>query len=138
MSPLSNNLVRQTVASANPGSNKGDRYVLVVEPDRLLRWSLATYLSRWFQVCSVTSVSEAASVLEEHPVDAVIISDEPAGKKVREVERRAKSLNPLAKVIRIVMSTRADENAGEGTVALEKPFELAVLARLLGVYDVPS
>lgn len=112
-----------------------ERAVLIVEPDRLLRWSLATYLNRWFTVYPLASRAEAKSFLDRHTVDAVIISDEiDEEAATAEIERKALARNPTAKVIRIVMSANAAGARGSGAVlAIEKPFELPAIARMLDV-----
>ncbi|MBI4717967.1 MAG: hypothetical protein HY763_09205 [Planctomycetes bacterium] len=128
------------MASAEPGRYTPDdplagdcaadsgRRLLIVEPEPLLRWSLVTYLRRWFEVFAVDSDAAAQRVLDEQSVDAVVVSDQLSDKDVEEIEAHARSRNTGTRVVRTVISRR------EGvTPWIEKPFDLAELAVLLGI-----
>lgn len=107
--------------------------VLIVEPEPLLRWSMSTYLSRWFEVFPTDDDAAAERVLGEHAVDALIVSDQLPREEAADLEAHARTLNTDARIVRTV-TTR--EN-GLTPACIEKPFELAALARMLGVREAP-
>jgi DNA-binding NtrC family response regulator len=107
--------------------------VLVVEPEALVRWSLVTYLARWFDVLSADSRSAADKILDDQQVDAVVVSDDLSDRAVEDVEAHARSRNPDTRVIRTVTGPPSDKAADGATPRLEKPFDLSRLATLLGV-----
>ena len=41
-------------------------FLLIVEPEPLLRWSLATYLSKWFDVFPADTREAADRILDDH------------------------------------------------------------------------
>lgn len=108
-------------------------YLLIVEPEALLRWSLATYLSKWFDVFPTDSPEAADRILDDHDIDAVILSDQLAPDSVSELETRARSHNASARLVRTVTTLIPGGLRSEQAEFIEKPFELAKLANLLGV-----
>jgi DNA-binding response OmpR family regulator len=110
------------------------RQVLVVEPDELTGWSLKTYLGKWFSVHSTNSPENAERVLEAHPVDVLVVSDELPTNVITALRRRAARHNANVNLVRTVTDP---DRLGESDLAegacLEKPFALAQLARLLGI-----
>jgi DNA-binding NtrC family response regulator len=113
------------------GVNRGR--ILVLEPDPLTQWSLRTYLRRWFMVDGTGSVASAQRVLETHPVDALVISEELSSAGLAYVEQCDRSLNPRVVIVRTIADPSKPRRPGTHVDCLEKPFELARLARLLGV-----
>ena len=109
--------------------------LLVVEPEPLLRWSLTTYLGKWFQVFAAESRSAADPVLQGHAIDAVILSDDLDGGDADELEKFVRSRKPSACVIRTISRPSRTSVGAPETICLEKPFELARLAGFLGVQD---
>lgn len=109
------------------------REVLVVEPDKLTEWSLKTYLGKWFSVHSTNSPEHAARVLETHPVDVLVVSDELPSGTISALQQRAATGNRNVSVVHTV--TDPDRTCGnhEDWACLEKPFALSQLARLLGI-----
>lgn len=107
--------------------------VLVVEPDPLTQWSLRTYLSKWFSIHSTSSLDAARHVLETHPVDVLVVADELPATALASLEECAHSFNACVRVVRTV--ARLDEMRGldASFEYIEKPFQLADLARLLGI-----
>lgn len=102
--------------------------VLVAEPDSLMRWSLVTYLSRWYRVFPADSAPSAEQTLRTQRIAAMVISEELG---LAECERLAAELrgnNPSARIVRVM--TSVGESASTDTLYLEKPFELS---RLLGL-----
>lgn len=129
--------------TSTKGSNSSDaaapasrtENLLVVEPEELVRWSLVTYLGRWFVVFAPESGASAERVLEEKLIDAVIVSDDLGDQAAERIEARARSRNPSVKIVR-TLSGPANGNAPLGdAMCLEKPFELSELATLLGVEE---
>lgn len=110
--------------------------LLLLEPEGLLRWSIVTYLGRWFRVLSTDSPEGAARVLDEYAVDGVVVSDN-VPRETREIVTRAvRARNTAARVVRTVTAIPSNGGNGDGTVYLEKPFDLALLARLMGAAEV--
>jgi DNA-binding NtrC family response regulator len=107
--------------------------VLIVEPDPLTQWSLKMYLGRWFSVDSTSSIASARRILETRPVEALIVSDELPPTALVSLEQRAHSFNARVTIVRIVTDSSKMSHAGPHLGCLEKPFELAQLARLLGI-----
>ena len=115
------------------GSNGSAGQLLVVEPEALLRWSLVTYLGRWFEVQSAETKLAAERILDQHRIDAVVVSDELSEPTMEEIEAHARSRNSAMRVVRTVTTERLDQPLPNDTCCIEKPFDLARLARLLGV-----
>jgi len=108
------------------------REILIVEPEDLVRWSLVTYLAQWFEVHPAGSKAAADQILEDYPIDAVVVSDDLSDEAADEIEIHARSRNPAARVVRMVTHAPADKRLNKGTLRLEKPFELSRLGGLLG------
>lgn len=121
------------------GSTPGGsgEHLLVVEPEELVRWSLVTYLAKWFDVFSADSRAAADRILDDHRVDAVVVSDDLSDRAAEVIEERARSKNPSVRVVRTVTSPPAGDAAALDTLCLEKPFQLSELANLLGVRNAP-
>lgn len=119
-------------------SGRTTRHILVVEPEALVRWSLGKYLSRWFVVHFVESRAAADQVLEDHPVCAVIVSYHRDHRLAEDVETVARSRNQSIRVIRTVTQASEDRPDLPDTLYVEKPFELADLASMLGVQDTST
>lgn len=106
--------------------------ILVVEPDSLLRWSLARYLGRWYTVLAVPTLQDAEAAMGDGRVDILIVSDELSEGEVREIECRVVERNAEAKLVRTVV--HPERSAPEcAEIRLEKPFALSRLAQLLGL-----
>jgi len=106
---------------------------LIVEPDPLTQWSLKMYLGRWFRVESTNSIANARQILETRPVDALVVSDEWPPATLASLEQRAHSFNARVTIVRTVTDSGKPSRPGRHLGCLEKPFELARLARLLGI-----
>lgn len=104
--------------------------VLIMEPDPLMRWSMSTYLRRWFDVTAVESAEQASGFLGSQRLAAMVFSDAVPLEQARQMERRARAANPAIVIVCTV--TGAATSVGAGCARIEKPFELASLARLLG------
>jgi hypothetical protein len=110
----------------------------VVEPENLVRWSLATYLARWFSVDCVDCTAKADRILEESPVDAIVVSDDLTGDAVRAIEARARSGNPNVRVVHTITHPSHEHEITPDTLRVEKPFALSQLASMLGVTEIPT
>lgn len=111
------------------------RTLLVVERDQLTQWSLKTYLQRWFDVRVVPSIAQASRLVSRRRFDALVIFAEPAPAEADELERRARRRNPNIAVVRTVTAPGGLRRSSARSGWIEKPFQLARLARLLGVPD---
>lgn len=114
-------------------SGAGRGQVLIVEPDPLTQWSLRMYLGKWFAVDSANSITGAQQALETRPADALVVSDELPPDALTSLERQAHRLNARITIVRTVTDPSRPGRPGPHSGCLEKPFELAQLARLLGV-----
>ena len=119
--------------TSSPPSHGRVGYLLIVEPEALLRWSLATYLSKWFDVFPTDSPEAADRILHDHAIDAMVVSDQLSPDSVSELETRARSCNASARLVRTVTSLVPGGMDSNQAQLIEKPFELAKLASLLGV-----
>ena len=106
--------------------------LLVVEPEELVRWSLVTYLTRWFDVFTAESRAVADRILDDRRIDAVVVSDDLTDRAAEEIEAHARSRNPSVRVVRTVTNPPGGQASVQDTFCLEKPFELSELASLLG------
>ncbi len=110
------------------------RRVLVVDPDRLTRWSIEEYLRDAAEVASADGVPAAHNLLDHDRFDAIIVADDLPQDGADEVEQHARSRNPsIAAVRTLTRPSDETEQAGSRAILLEKPFELACLARALGL-----
>ncbi len=106
--------------------------LLLVEPDELTRWSISTYLRRWFEVEVAESGAAGAQLAAREAFAALIVSDQLPDEDSAKVQRIAGQRNPELAIVRTVTGT-CEVDAGTRTLQVEKPFNLASLARLLGV-----
>ena len=107
--------------------------LLIVEPDALLRWSLATYLSKWFDVFPTDSSEAALRILGDHRVDGAVISDQLAPGSAPTITTRLGLRDPNVTVVYTVTHAETIAAGDRVILQIEKPFQLADLASLLGV-----
>lgn len=112
---------------------EGSGNLLVLEPETLLRWSLVTYLGKWFQVFPADTAAVAQQIIERHPIQALVVCDDLGDHASDRIESLVRGRYPDVRVIRIVMSLRTAQSLSPLATFIEKPFELAKLAALLGV-----
>ncbi len=123
-------------SSAFSGSSQAEPLcgrLLVVDRDRLTRWSVKAYLSPMFEVLVAHSAVRALEILETHPVDAVVVSGDLPENGTDRVEVAARSGNPDAVVVRTVSEPVRGKSSDAAVIRLEKPFKLSALAAILGV-----
>jgi len=113
------------------------RRLLIVEPDLLTRWSLQTYLGRWFDVRTAAEANQGSRVVERWPVDALIVADDLTAGGIRDIEATARRCNPAVRVLHTIART-ADDAPPLDPSYVEKPFDLRRLADLLGVPTAPD
>jgi len=113
-----------------PG-REAQRKLLVVEPEALLRWSLSTYLSRWFRVFAVESSTAADRVLNRRRIDAAVVSEDLPNHEADVVETHVRNANTQARIIRTASSPIEGRSEGAAVGRIEKPFKLSELASLL-------
>ncbi len=117
--------------AAGPGGGS----LLIVEPEALLRWSLVAYLGKWFTVFSADSKTAADRILDDQPIDALVVSEDLTDHGADHIEAHARERKASVRVVRVVM-TLSGANAGPPLPAcIEKPFELSELAKMLGIQD---
>lgn len=121
---------RKTTRQRGTGGSS-TRRLLVVEPEALLRWSLSTYLGRWFRVFAVESGAAANKILNRRKVDAAVVSDDLPNHEADVVESRVRAANTQARVIRTASSPIESCPPNSAAGRIEKPFKLSELARLL-------
>jgi len=130
-------LQSRSPVEAMPAGAAGQRVksLLIVEPEALLRWSLSTYLKRWFSVEVVDSRTAAEEVLDHERVDAVILSADLPGGDAEALASHARGCNPEVCVICTFSGPDHHERqtCESGTYCLEKPFDLSVLPHIFGV-----
>lgn len=114
--------------------------MLVVEPDPLTQWSLRMYLGKWFGIHATSSLDAARRVLETHPVDVLVVADELPAPALASLEESAHSFNACVRVVRTVARLDESRDPSASFDYIEKPFQLADVARLLGVpeEDIPE
>jgi len=107
--------------------------LLIVDPDALLRWSLSTYLSRWFRVYPTDSTDQAKIILDQHIIEAAVIYEDEPAHIADEIESYARKCNAHMRIVRTVMNLPGTPADDQRTQYIEKPFRLERLAQLLGV-----
>jgi len=124
-------------ASADPRASGGPvgGHVLVVEPDHLTMWSLAAYLRRWFAVDTTNCRVEAEKLLHDQTFAAVIVSDQLPARATESLLQLARRTNPQVRAVLLVTGVAEARALAACDARIEKPFELAALARLLGIED---
>jgi len=110
--------------------------LLIVEPVRLLRWSLSRYLSQWFDVKAVATVQDAEQVFASGDVDAVVLSDALPGEGAQRVEMQAKQMKKCSRIVRMVTQPVSDLLQDSCIQHIEKPFELFEIRKLL-LHEMP-
>lgn len=116
-----------------------NKKLLIVEPDPLLRWSLVTYLSRWFQVIPADSSDQANFILDQYLIDALVVNDDHINHLADHIEHHARQRNAQTRIVRTVMNFPKSTVRNQHCSYIEKPFNLSGLAHLLGVnVDIPS
>lgn len=109
--------------------------LLIVEPDDLIRWSITTYLSDWFEVYSTDSSDQAESLLRERSMTALVLSDELSEQAADRLRDRARDRSPNVRIVHTVAECTVKTPDGIAYACIEKPFELRRLAEILGVTE---
>ncbi len=109
------------------------RRLLVVEPDRLTRWSIKAYFDGVFDVGVAESAASVYKLLEECPADAIVVADDLPNGDADSVESHARSRNESVTIVRTMTAPTEAGTQVTGVSRIEKPFALSSLARLLGV-----
>lgn len=115
------------------------RRLLLVEADALTRWSIQTYLGKWFAV-DVAERGDVAVLIAAAPPDAMLLSDDVSAEEAAALHATALARKAGVMTLRLITGA-TDAVRQDGAVReLEKPFALAQLARLLGIpeQEIPS
>lgn len=116
--------------------------VLVVDDEKLIRWTLTQALRPEYIVFTAASVDEALDILGRAPVDAVITDLRMPGLDGFDLVERLRKLQPQVKIF--ALSAYATEEVRrrlkeQGVLeCLAKPFELAEVQDLLRRHLGPS
>lgn len=124
-------IMEPTRLNGSPSARQRGR-VLIVDRDALARWSISTYLQRWFAVQATECAEEAERLLDGEPLVVLIVSDDMPGRVLERLERRVQARCPEALVVRTVTGVRPKRPRSRA-VLLEKPYQLHELAACLGV-----
>lgn len=110
-------------------------YIVVVEPDPLMRWSIETFLNERFEVRTASTVAEACAVVGRVSPWAVVVADPMPDGGADAIIRAALQANPRARVICTVAGPRPGTDPAArhpaGVRVIEKPFLLDSLAEML-------
>jgi len=128
---------------SSPGNNgqplhRRARNLLIVEPQSLLRWSLATYLSRWFDVFPTDSPATAERILDDERIDAVVLSDALPAAQLTALLEHVRARGQATCLVCTVTGSGFMPVPHDKCHCIEKPFELRKLADLLGVESQAS
>ncbi len=109
------------------------RQILLVDPDKLLRWSVQTYFGRWFDVVTVGTIADATRALDATSPETLIASEDLDAGELAALEVKARGRNARLQVVRI--GTRLADRRSRycNPRYLEKPHILPQLADVLGV-----
>lgn len=106
---------------------------MLAEPEPLLRWSLASYLQRWFEVVIVQTPAEACEVAAGAHVNAAVVSDAWPADGLDQLETALERQDNGVRIVRLVTDQTRSRPSRRRESLLEKPFQLVDLARRLGV-----
>jgi DNA-binding NtrC family response regulator len=106
--------------------------VVIVDGDPLARWSLGTYLRRWYTVEEAECGPAGAEIVRAPDLAVLILSDELPGQCIAQLEEIAQRHHPNARVVRTVTGVNPKRPRSRALL-LEKPFQLHELACLLGI-----
>jgi len=113
--------------------------VLVVDSDRLTRWSICRYVERACPVAAVASAAQARRHLQVRPAAIVIGDTLPDGNPDRIIDE-ARVRYPGLRIVKLTSGLSAEDarrDKPSSVAVLEKPFSLEELGRLLGI-DRPA
>jgi len=106
--------------------------LLLIDPDPLLRWSVATHLQEKFDVTGAESTETGQRFLQVRAFDAVVLSDACGVEAMRRLEEAAQSTNEAVTIVRLISGVvNRPPKASVRYVDIEKPFELSSLSRAL-------
>lgn len=107
---------------------------VVVDPDQLMRWSLQSYLGRWYDVRLARTAWEGCAMIDEMPAGRLglaIVADGLSDAPADEVIHKVQAHSPRARIVQTVTQpTRADglsEHSVSRVRVLAKPFRLEAL-----------
>ncbi len=113
-------------------SDYGRPRLLIVEPDKLTRWSIEEHLGEAFEVLTADSETNAHALLDINLFDAIVLADDLPAFGADAVEAHARTRNPAISAVRMVTDMGELKHSQSQAALLEKPFELVALAQALG------
>jgi len=113
------------------GRHEGRPRLLIVEPDRLTRWSTAEYMHDAFDISVADSAPAARRLIDTNQFDALVISEDLPLQGSDTIEEYARRRNPGIRTVRTVTRIADPDFAIGDIVLIEKPFDLSALARAL-------
>ena len=109
--------------------------ILVVDADRLLRWSICAHLASRYRILAVATAVEAETLLASEQFEVVIVSSSVGGDTG--LVELARARNPGARIIRFVTGTDSESRDPQLTY-IEKPFTFEILHRALSLFSPKS
>jgi DNA-binding NtrC family response regulator len=120
----------------DPTQQPGSDVTVIADSDPLVRWSLAHYLVRWFEVQTAATLADARRLVREFTPVALVVGDDFPDGAGRELVAEVIAAAPQTRIVRISASSEVREENGaasDGVTTLEKPFALADVAAIIGV-----
>ncbi len=112
------------------------RKILVVDDEKLVRWSIETFLKSWgYEVYSVGDPREALEIFSKSGIELVITDLRMPGMSGIELAKEIKSKNPKAKIILVTgyNSPQVEKEAKEVGIsyAISKPLKAEVIKNVV-------
>lgn len=103
-----------------------------------MRWSLSTYLGKWFEVFPTDSAAAAHRVLDDRVVHGLIVSDELSPRSIDELDAHLRASNASSVLICMIANVDPRRARNPHRSYIEKPFELHTLVDVLGMTGPPA
>jgi two-component system, NtrC family, response regulator AtoC len=109
--------------------------ILVLEDDKLFRWTLHHFLmNEGYDVCGAATAEVALDLAQQQAFDVVISDFHLPGSNGIELIKKIKSLNPVTKTVLISAYQKEETGSDDESVLnayLNKPIELENLKQIL-------
>lgn len=112
------------------------RKILVVDDEKLVRWTIETFLKSWgYEVYSAGDPKEALEIFSKSAIELVITDLKMPGMNGIELAREIKSKNPKVKIILVTgyNTPQVEREAKEVGIshALSKPIKAEVIKNVI-------